>query len=143
MTRILPYAAPALAFALTLLQHWPAHAADGRASGVRLERGRYIVEAIAGCGDCHTPRDRRGASLADRRLMGAPIEFAPLHPMPAWATRSPALAGLPAGYSESQLATFLQTGRKPNGGLARPPMPAFRMDAADARAVAAYLRRLR
>jgi mono/diheme cytochrome c family protein len=74
--------------------------------------------------------------------MGAPIDFAPLHPLPVWADRSPSLAGLPSGYSEAQLATFLETGRKPNGGFARPPMPAFRMSPADAHAVAAYLRSL-
>ena len=41
------------------------------------------------------------------------------------------------------LAHFLETGVRPNGSSPRPPMPAYRMQPGDARAVAAYIRSLR
>lgn len=36
------------------------------------ERGRYLVEAVAHCGECHTPRDRWGGLDTARWLAGAP-----------------------------------------------------------------------
>ena len=142
MNGFVTFLAGAAAFAAAIVLYRPADASPPQAASTAVERGRYIVEGLAGCGDCHTPRDGRGGLRPDRRLMGAAIGFAPLHPIPAWADRAPALAGLPAGYAEGQLASFLQTGRKPNGAFARPPMPAFRMNAADAQAVAAYVKSL-
>ncbi len=35
------------------------------------ERGRYIVSALAHCGECHTPRDFMGARIDDMLLAGA------------------------------------------------------------------------
>ena len=34
-------------------------AAPARAE-TQLERGRYLVETLAGCGNCHTPRGSNG-----------------------------------------------------------------------------------
>lgn len=33
-------------------------------------RGAYLVEALAHCGECHTPRNAMGASKSDRRFAG-------------------------------------------------------------------------
>jgi cytochrome c553 len=107
-----------------------------------ISRGRYLAEDVAGCGDCHTPRDARGSPIKDRALGGAAVGFAPLGPVPEWAAWAPPLAGLPAGFNEEQLSEFLQTGVRPNGRPARPPMPQFRLERDDAKAVAAYLRSL-
>jgi hypothetical protein len=60
-------------------------------------------------------------------------------PMP-WADKSPDIAGLP-GWTDEQAITFFMTG-KLNGAAPRPPMPAFRFNKEDARAVTAYLRSL-
>jgi mono/diheme cytochrome c family protein len=35
-------------------------------------RGRYLVEGPGHCGECHTPRNRLGARVAEARLSGAP-----------------------------------------------------------------------
>ncbi len=94
------------------------------------------------CADCHTPRDPQGAFIRSQWLHGAAIDFAPQHPMP-WATFAPRLAGLPAGYSAEQLASFLQTGQRPDGSRTKPPMPPYRFSPEDARAVVDYLRDLR
>jgi hypothetical protein len=60
-----------------------------------------------------------------------------------WAYAAPKIAGLPAGFTEESLIHFLQTGERTAGYRARPPMPPFRMNEADATAVVAYLKSLR
>lgn len=111
-------------------------AAPDRATIV--ERGRYLTESIGMCGDCHTQRMPTGLLDMTRHLHGATLPFKNIHPQP-WAPTTPALAGLPAGYSEEQLASFLQNGLRPDGSKPLPPMPEYRFDKADAEAVAAYI----
>jgi mono/diheme cytochrome c family protein len=105
--------------------------------------GKYIVERVGMCADCHTPRDSQGKPLPGQSLHGAPIEFTPQHTIPGWTSASPKIAGLPEGYTEAQLATFLETGHTRTGGLASPPMPPYRLDTHDAQSVAAYLKTLK
>jgi len=105
-------------------------------------RGRYLVENVTGCADCHAPRNERGEFIKAQWLMGSPLAFAPTVPMPAWAPVAPAIAGLPT-MTEAQAIHFLQTGLRPDGSRPRPPMPEFRLNADDARAVVAYLKSLR
>lgn len=102
------------------------------------ERGRYLVERVGLCSDCHSPRDAKGEFLADKWLQGAPIPFAPTVPMP-WAPVAKPLAGLPS-LSDEQALTFLTTGVLPGGRRPLPPMPPYRFDEEDARDVIAYLR---
>lgn len=101
-------------------------------------RGEYLVTAIAGCNDCHTPMGPAGPDMA-RSLQGADLGFAPLMEMP-WAPVSPPIAGGPANYTDEQFATFLQTGVRPDGSMTRPPMPQYRFNEEDARAVVAYIK---
>lgn len=103
-------------------------------------RGDYLVNAIAGCNDCHTPMTPRGPDMT-KALQGAPLMFAPTMQMP-WAPVAPPLAGGPAGYTEAQLIAFLRTGARPDGTTPLPPMPAYRLNEEDARAVTAYVRSL-
>lgn len=103
------------------------------------ERGRYLVEQVGMCADCHTPRDEQGRFRSDRWLAGAPLPFQPTAPMP-WADAAPPIAGLPSLDDEAALR-FLTTGELPNGRRLRPPMPEFRFAPGDAAAVVAYLRR--
>jgi cytochrome c553 len=116
----------------------PASAAD---PGV-LPRGQYVVERVGMCADCHSPRDRSGQFIRSAWLHGAPVGVVPAHPMPEWAEAAPPLAGLPANYTETELAAFLETGLRPDGSMARPPMPPYRFDRDDARAVVEYLKSL-
>jgi mono/diheme cytochrome c family protein len=103
-------------------------------------RGDYLVNSIAGCNDCHTPMTPQGPDLT-KSLQGAPLMFAPTIPMP-WAPAAPPIAGGPAGYTDGQFVAFLKTGVRPDGSRPLPPMPAYRMNDEDARAVAAYVRSL-
>ena len=52
-----------------------------------------------------------------------------------------ALAGLPTLPDDADALRFLTTGALPGGRQLLPPMPQYRFDAGDARAVLAYLRR--
>lgn len=105
-------------------------------------RGRYLVENAIGCADCHSARDQRGQIIAAQHLMGAPLPFAPTVPMPAWAAVSTSIVDLP-GYTDDQAVTLFTQGTRPDGARPRPPMPQFRLNEEDARAVVAYLRSLK
>jgi mono/diheme cytochrome c family protein len=100
--------------------------------------GRYLVEKVGLCIDCHSPRDERGQFVRERWLQGAPIPFTPAVPMP-WAPVSKPLAGLPT-LTDEQAMTFLTTGVLPDGRMPLPPMPPYRLSVDDARDVIAYLR---
>lgn len=100
--------------------------------------GRYLVERVGMCIDCHSPRDEKGQYVADQWLKGSPLPFQPTVPMP-WANAAPGIAGLPS-LTDDQAVKFLTTGELPGGRRPRPPMPEFRFSEPDARAVVAYLR---
>lgn len=119
----------------------PQKPAATAAQGGDVERGRYLVENVAMCEECHTPRDTAGNLDESRRLQGAPIWIVPVHPMTNWSMRAPALAGFP-GFTDEQGAQILEKGIGPNGLTIQPPMHVYHMTAADAHAVIAYLRSL-
>ena len=99
------------------------------ASSAQLTRGEYIVRAVAMCTDCH------GASLHGQTL--------PFKGPGGWTSHAPSITGLPMFATDSDAARFLQTGLLSTGRRALPPMPQYRMSAADAAAVVAYLRSLK
>jgi hypothetical protein len=106
-----------------------------------VDRGRYLVEDVAMCEECHTPRDANGNLDESRRLQGAQIWIMPVHANPNWAMNAPALAGF-GGYSDDQGAAVLEKGEGPNGETIRQPMHIYHMNHADAQAIIAYLRSL-
>ena len=117
----------------------PVLAAKPKATPATIERGRYLVEGVGMCADCHTPRLETGAFDRSRWLMGAPLPFAPTALMPAWAPAAPSIAGL-ENYTDEEAVKLLMTGMTPLESGLRPPMPEYRMNAEDAAAVVAYLR---
>lgn len=104
------------------------------------ERGRYLVERVAMCVECHSGRDAALTIVPRERYMGGAIPFLP----PAgWAERAPRIAGLP-GYSDAEALRVLTQGAVGRTGtVLRLPMPRFRMTEADARDVIAFLRSIR
>lgn len=105
-----------------------------------VQRGQYLVERVAMCVDCHSPRDQKGEFARERWLGGSPVDFKPLHPM-LWADVAPPLAGLP-GWKTEEAVKLLVTALPPNGKALRPPMPAYKMVRDDAKAIVAYLKSL-
>lgn len=106
-----------------------------------LARGRYLVDHVGLCADCHTPRNADGSLDTSRWLAGAPVDFKPVHPMP-WAAVAPPLAGL-VGFTEAQALDLLMHGKARTGQPPLPPMPKYAFTEPDARAVIRYLRSLR
>ena len=102
-------------------------------------RGRYLVEEVAKCAECHTPRDAQGRLDKSRWMQGARIWIRPVHPVQNWAERVPPLAGFPS-MTEAQGERVLEQGTGPNGETLRPPMHIYHMNHEDARDIIAYLR---
>jgi mono/diheme cytochrome c family protein len=116
-----------------------ASAFASESDSVLLARGRYLVENVGMCADCHSPRGAKGAFIPGKEFSGSPLGFAPTVPMPAWADTAPYIAGLP-NYTNEQAVKFLMTGERPTGAPIRPPMPEYRFNQADAEAIVAYLK---
>jgi mono/diheme cytochrome c family protein len=104
-------------------------------------RGAYLVETVGRCGDCHTPRDVFGAPVRDRALGGTPAGFG----------RKAAPNITPGGgvgrWTEEDIVTMLRTGETPEvdfvgGAMAEVVKNTARLDDADRRAVAVYLKSL-
>jgi mono/diheme cytochrome c family protein len=106
-----------------------------------VRRGKYLVERVVICADCHSPRNERGEFIRDRWLGGSPLFFKPTVPIPDWTDMAVPIAGLP-GWNEADAIKFFVSGAVAGGKPARPPMPAFRLRPRDAAAVTAYLKSL-
>lgn len=107
-----------------------------------VERGKYLVESIAACGNCHTPQGPNGPVLS-RALSGGPpmVEDKLFIAQPSNLTPDRE-TGL-GRYTDSELKVMIREGKRPDGSLIGPPMPFnfYRsMADADLDAIIAYLR---
>ncbi len=100
-------------------------------------RGAYLVEGLAHCGACHTPRNAAGAEKRGAPLAGGDAEgwYAP-----GLAAASPA----PVAWTFDQLVVYLRRGfDRDHGGVAGPMTPVVENLATvpepDVRAIATYL----
>jgi mono/diheme cytochrome c family protein len=107
----------------------------------QLERGRYLVETLAGCGNCHTPRGPNGP-LKDKKFAGGEIikheDFTAVV-----ANITPDSETGIGNWTDSQIITAIREGRRPDGSLLGPAMPSrsYRHLAdQDVEAIVAYLR---
>ena len=134
-----------LAVVFSLVTWWLAGAADRhKADSIEngISRGRYLVERVAMCVQCHTPRSQTGELLETRYLQGAPIPVsAPPNFRIDWAYKAPAIAGLP-GYTIQEGIKLLMEGVTPDGRIPKAPMPKFRLTRGDAEAGVTYLKSL-
>jgi mono/diheme cytochrome c family protein len=105
--------------------------------GPEVERGRYIAEAMAHCGECHTPRNSLGGLKRAKWLAGAPN--------PSGQGQIPGIAPGILDWSEDEIFAYLTTGFTPEfdsvgGHMAHVVDNMARLDPADVRAVAAYVK---
>jgi len=106
-----------------------------------LERGAYLVNGIAGCGNCHTPRGgpMKGVELAGGFSFGgdkAPFKSYAANITPDRET------GI-GKWTDAQLVTAIREGKRPDGSVIGPPMAIDfykYMSDRDAKAIVAYLR---
>jgi mono/diheme cytochrome c family protein len=116
-------------------------AAPASATAPNLEHGRYIVERVVMCYECHSARDPQGNIVAGTRFKGGAMPMRPTWPGD-WPLQIPRIAGLP-GYTDEEAMRLLTQGAiKRDGTQLRYPMPRFRMTPQDAADVIAYLRSL-
>ncbi|MGU3540747.1 c-type cytochrome [Methylobacterium sp. A54F] len=100
-------------------------------------RGRYVTEALAHCGECHTPRNLIQATRADAALTGATIEGVEAPDItPAGLARM--------GFAPQGLARFLKRGLSAQGGMTNQMFEVVHfstqyMPEADLAALSAYL----
>jgi len=107
----------------------------------QIERGRYLVEEVAECGECHTPRNAKGELERNAWLQGGPIWITPVVPDSNWAPSAPSLAAL-GSFTPEQVERVLEKGTGPEGETLRPPMHIYHMKPEDAKAIIAYLNSL-
>jgi mono/diheme cytochrome c family protein len=100
------------------------------------DRGRYIAEAMAHCGECHTPRNFLGGLDTARWLGGAPN--------PSGEGRIPNITPAKLGWTAPDILQYLTTGFTPDfdsvgGHMAHVVANMARLPEADRQAVAEYL----
>jgi len=103
----------------------------------RLERGRYLVEALGHCGECHTPRNELGGWDRSRWLGGAPN--------PSGKGNIPNITPGGLDWSEGDIAEYLKSGFTPEFDVAGGEMAEVVQNTAhltddDRAAIAAYLK---
>lgn len=100
-----------------------------------IERGAYLVNAIAGCGGCHTPPNESGGK-SDAVLSG---QIEPQINMP---NITPDIETGIGSWTAEHIETAIRAGVRPDGSLLHPVMPwkfYERMEPADIRAIVGYL----
>ena len=99
-------------------------------------RGRYIAEALAHCGECHTPRNLMGGLKTSAWLSGAPI--------PGGKGKTPNITPAKLDWSPVDIVAYLTTGFTPDydsvgGHMAHVVENLARLPDSDRQAVADYL----
>jgi mono/diheme cytochrome c family protein len=103
------------------------------------QRGRYLVEGLGHCGECHTPRNVLGGPDRTRWLAGGPD--------PSGKGRIPNITPARLDWAQVDIAAYLTTGFTPDydsvgGHMALVVASYARLPESDRMAVAAYLGRV-
>ncbi|NBZ88719.1 cytochrome c [Stagnihabitans tardus] len=101
-----------------------------------VERGRYIAEAMAHCGECHTPRNGLGGLDTAKWLGGGVIEAG---------AKVPNITPGGLDWSEDEILTYLTTGATPDfdfvgGAMAHVVDNMGHLAESDVKALVAYLK---
>jgi cytochrome c2 len=120
-------------------------AASASAQDALVQRGKYLVEEVARCQECHTPKTESGEFDMAKSLKGAKLNIAAIAPVQGWHAASPDITStspLWQRWGDDGMAKFLETAKNPRGGKAGAPMPAYTMKAEEAEAIVAFLKTL-
>ena len=103
----------------------------------QLERGRYLVEGLGHCTECHTPRNALGGLQTTQWMSGAPN--------PSGEGRIPNITDGALHWSEGEIAEYLKSGFTPDFDTAGGTMAAVvrntaKLSDADRAAIASYLK---
>lgn len=109
------------------------------ALGPELERGRYLVEALGHCAECHTPRAAIGGLDLSQWMAGAPN--------PSGKGRIPNITPAALDWSQDEITEYLTSGFTPDydsvgGSMAEVVTNISKLPEADRMAIAAYVKAL-
>jgi mono/diheme cytochrome c family protein len=107
------------------------------AQSAEWNRGAYLVEGLAHCGACHTPRNALGAERSSAQFAGGDVDNWHAYAINA---QSPA----PVPWDADALFGYLRHGWQPDHGVARGPMAEVvsnlsAVPDSDVRAIATYM----
>ncbi len=107
------------------------------AQSAEWNRGAYLVEGLAHCGACHTPRNALGAERGSAQFAGGDVDNWHAYAINA---QSPA----PVPWDADALFAYLRDGWHPDHGVARGPMAQVvsnlsEVPQSDIRAIAVYM----
>jgi mono/diheme cytochrome c family protein len=107
------------------------------AKSAEWNRGAYLVEGLAHCGACHTPRNALGAERASASFAGGDVDNWHAYAINA---QSPS----PVPWDADALFSYLREGWHPDHGVARGPMAQVvsnlsSVPETDIRAIATYM----
>ena len=107
------------------------------AQSAEWNRGAYLVEGLAHCGSCHTPRNALGAERAGVQFAGGDVDN-----WNAYAINSRSRSPVP--WDTAALFAYLRQGWHPHHGVARGPMAEVvsnlsSVDESDVHAIAVYM----
>jgi mono/diheme cytochrome c family protein len=112
-----------------------------------IERGRYLVDNVGACGDCHTPRGERGVPDLSKKLSGVDCFADADRDNPSFGCLSSRnLTNHETGLknrSDQEIKDMFLKGLRPDGTALHPIMPYWvlaNMTSSDADAMVAYLR---
>lgn len=107
-----------------------------------VERGKYLMESVVACGNCHFQRGPKGEPLFDKGLSGGMVfDEPPFRSVAANITPDPE-TGI-GKWTDAQLAKAIREGIRPDKTVIGPPMPIEfyrKLSDADLAAIIAYLR---
>lgn len=127
--------------ALSALLAAPAGAALAQKPAL-IERGKYLMDGVVACGNCHFQRGEKGEPLFEKGLSGGMLFDEP--PFKAYAANITPDRDTGIGrWTDAQLAKAIREGVRPNKSIIGPPMPVefYRhLSDADLQAIIATLR---
>ena len=115
----------------------PRHLPARHTKSAEWNRGAYLVEGLAHCGACHTPRNGLGAERPNAQFAGGDVDNWQAYAINA---QSPA----PVPWDAEALFAYLRNGWHPDHGVARGPMAEVvsnlsSVSESDVRAIATYM----
>jgi cytochrome c553 len=121
---------------------WIALQAGAALAQSPVERGGYLVNGIAACGNCHAAFDAKRQPIPGKGLSGGDVFDAPVFKAYAANITPDPETGI-GKWTDAQLGKAIREGIRPDGSVIGPPMPiAFlrAMSDSDLAAIIAYLR---
>jgi mono/diheme cytochrome c family protein len=88
-----------------------------------LERGKYLVEGILTCGNCHTPRGPKGVLDVSQRHAGGPQVWDTAEYTVRPSNITPDKDSGIGGWSAEQVKAATRDGKRPDGAQLSPQMP--------------------